>query len=226
MAISAGVTTFMDQFDRAQALTTTPGVNGWTVADTSASGTPTYLCVTEDGGAMKLTLANTSEAEIVTMYMNDVLPYDLAMLQRIWFIAKVAGIDSVTTLTMGVGSARHDVPDSVAVNAWFRIEGSASTSLVVCETDDGTIDNDDNPTGASLGSTYKKFEIDFTQGLSDVRFLIDGARVASSQTFSLAAVSAGQNVQPLVQIQKASGTGVPSITIAQFGAQYRWSYGA
>lgn len=226
MAVSSGVTTFIDQFDRAQVLSTTPGQNGWTVADTSSAGTPTYLCVTEDGGAMKLTLASTSEAEIVTLYTNDVLPYDLAKLQRVWFVAKVSGIDAVTTLTMGVGSARADTDDSVAVNAWFRMEGSASTSLVVCETDDGTTDTDDKATGVTLSSTYKKFEIDFTQGLSDIRFYIDGARVASAQTFTLASVTAGQNVQPIVQLQKASGTGTPSITIAQFGAQYRWSYGA
>lgn len=226
MAVSSGVREFVDHFDRAQSFTTTPGQNGWTIADTSSSGTPTYLCVTEDGGAAKLTLANTSEAEIVTLYHNDVLQLDLAKLQNIWFIAKVAGIDSATTLTMGVGSARDDTDDSVAVNAWFRMEGSASTSAVVVETDDGTTDDDDNATGQTLSSTYKKFLIDFSQGLSDVRFYIDGARVAAASTFTLASITAGQNVQPIVQLQKASGTGVPAITIAQIGWTQRWSYGS
>lgn len=221
-----GMREFVDLFDRAQALTTTPGQNGWTVKDTSSAGTPTYLCVTEDGGAMKLTLAATSEEEIVTMYQNDVLPYDLAQLQFVEFVAKVAGIDSATTLVFGVADAQNDTEDSVATNAWFRMQGSTSTSNVVVESDDGTTDTDDKATGATLGSTYKKFTIDFTNGLSDIRFYIDGARVAASETFTLASVASGQNVQPFVQLHKASGTGVPSISIALFRAQYKYAYGA
>lgn len=213
-------------FDRAQAFTTTPGQNGWTIADTSSAGTPTYLCITEDGGAAKLTLAATSEAEIVTLYMNDVLPLDLANLQNVSFIAKVAGIDAVTTLTIGVGSARNDTDDSVATNAWFRMEGSVSTTALVCETDDAVTDNDDKATGTTLAATYKKLSIDFTNGLSDVRFYVDGERVASSTTFDMSGLTAGLNVQPIVQLQKASGTGVPSVTIANVSAQYRYAYGA
>ncbi len=226
MTVSRGVITNVDNFDRAQALTTTPGYNGWTVKDTSSAGTPTYLCITEDGGAMKLTLAATSEEEIVTMYMNDVLPLDLANLQRVEYIAKVSGIDSVTTLVFGVGSAQNDTEDSVATLAWFRMQGSDSTSNVVCETDDGTNDYDDKATGKTLSSTYKKFVIDFTQGLSDVRFYIDGERVAAATTFNMSSVSAGTNVQPFVQLHKASGTGTPAITIAQFVSQQRYAYGA
>lgn len=224
--IVRGTREFVDHFDRAQALTTTPGVNGWTVKDTSSSGTPTYLCLTEDGGAIKLLLAATSEEEIVTMYQNDVLMYDLAMLQRVWWIAKVSGIDAVTTLVFGLGTAQNDTEDSLTVNAWFRMEGSASTSNVVVETDDGTTDYDDKATGATLSSTYKKFEIDFTNGLSDIRFLIDGDRVAAGTTFTLASITSGQNVQPFVQLHKASGTGVPAVQIAQFGAIYNYAYGA
>lgn len=224
--VTRGVITNVENFDRAQAFTTTPGEGGWTIADTSSAGTPTYLCITEDGGAAKLTIAATSEAEIVTLYMNDVLPLDLANLQRVEFVAKVAGIDAVTTLTFGVGSARNDTDDSVAVNAWFRMEGSASTTAVVCESDDGTTDLDDKATGETLSSTYKKFVIDFTNGLSDIRFFIDGARVAASTTFTLASITAGQNVQPIIQLQKASGTGVPSITIAQITTKQKYAYGA
>lgn len=224
--ITRGVAEFCENFARAQAFTTTPGQNGWTIADTSASGTPTYLCITEDGGAAALTIASTSEAENVCLYFNDVLPWDLTQLQYIKFVAKVSGVDSATTITMGVGSARNDTPDSVAVNAWFRMEGSVSTSAVVCETDDGTTDYDDKSTGQTLSSTYKTFSIDFTNGLSDIRFYIEGERVAASTTFTLASITSGQNVQPLIQIQKASGTGTPAITIARVEAQYKYAYGA
>lgn len=226
MTVSRGVRNFEDFFDRAQAFTTTPGQNGWTIADTSSAGTPTYLCITEDGGAAKLTLASTSEAEIVTLYTNDVLPFDLAQIQRTDFIVKVAGIDAVTTLTFGLGNARNDTDDTVGVNCWFRMEGSASTSNLLVETDDGTTDNDDKATGTTLSSTYKKCSIDFTNGLTDIRFYVDGERVASGTTFSMSAITAGQNVQPIIQLQKASGTGVPSITIAAVCIQYKYAYGA
>lgn len=224
--ITRGVAEFCDLFDRAQVFSTTPGARGWTIADTSASGSPTYLCITEDGGAAALTLASTSEAENVCLYFNDVLPWDLAGLQYVKFVAKVSGVDSATTLVFGVGSARNDTPDSVATLAWFRIEGSASTSNVVCETDDGTTDNDDKATGQTLSSTYKTFVIDFSKGLTDVRFFIEGEPVATGTTFNMSAVSSGQNVQPIIQIQKASGTGTPAVTIALIEAQYRYAYGA
>lgn len=225
MSVSADVVTDVDHFNRAQALTTTPGARGWTVKDTSPAGTPTYLCVTEDGGAMALTLSNTSEAQIVTMFLNDVLVYDLRQIQRVWWICRVAAVDAVTQIAWGLASAQNDTLDSVSINAWFRIDGTASTSNVVIETDDNVTDDDDNVTGVTLGSTYKKFEIDFGKGLSDIRFYIDGQPVGA-QTFSLAGAAAGQNVQPFVQLQKASGTGVPAITIAQFGIQYAYSYGS
>jgi len=215
-----------DFFDRAQAFTTTPGQNGWTIYDVSSSGTPTYLCATEDGGAAVLTLASTSEAEIVTLYTNDVLPLDLAQLQTVEYVAKVSGIDSVTTLCFGVASGKNDTADTVTVNAWFRMEGSASTTAVVVETDDNTTDNNDVATGQTLAAVYKKFVIDFTNGLSDVRFYIDGERVASGTTFNMSAVTSGQNVQPYVQLQKASGTGVPAVTIASVRCQYKYAYGA
>jgi len=225
MTVTRGVITKVENYDRAQSFTTTPGEGGWTIADTSSAGTPTYLCITEDGGAAKLTLAATSEAENVCLYFNDVLPLDLASLHRIEFVAKVAGIDSVTTLVFGLGDARNDTPDTVATNCWFRMEGSVSTTNIVVETDDGTTNNDDKATGSTLAAVYKKFLIDFTNGISDIRFFIDGERVAAATTFTLAGITSGQNVQPMIQLQKASGTGVPSITIAQITTQQKYAYG-
>lgn len=215
------VVTFEENFDRAQSFTTTPGHNGWTIADTSSAGTPTYLTITEDGGAAKLTLASNSEAENVCLYQNDVLMWDLAQLQWVEFVLKVAGFDSVTELVAGVGSARNDTTDSVAVNAWFKINGSTPTAYA--ETDDGTTDNDDVACLAT-GSGYKRYCIDFCKGLNDVRFYQDGNRVAYGTTFNMSAISAGQNVQPIIQLQKASGTGVGSVTVSRIMAQFAFAY--
>jgi hypothetical protein len=42
----------------------------------------------------------------------------------------------------------------------------------------------------------------------------------------MSAITAGQNVQLMAQVSKASGTGVPSITIARVEVVYKWAYGA
>jgi len=220
--IQRGTSLWHDDFRRAQILTTTPGHNGWTVKDTSSSGTPTYL-TTSDG--LVLTLAATSEAEIVTAYQNDVLAFPLADLISLEIIAKVSGIDSVTTLVAGLAAAQNDTADSVATHAWFRMQGSASTSAVVVETDDTVTDNDDKATGESLAATFKSLRIDFERGLSDVRFFVDGSRVAGSTTFSMAAGTAA-NLQPFIQLQKASGTGTPAVTIREVNVTHRYAYGA
>lgn len=198
-----------ESFTRGQTFTTTPGHNGWAIKDTSAAGTPTY--VTANGGGAVLTLVNTSEEEVVTLYQGDRLPFDIDEIQSFSFLAKVSGVDAVTTIVMGLATAQNDTEDSVTNLAWFRMEGSASTSNVVVETDDGTNDNDDKATGATLSSTLKKFTVDFTNGKSDVRFYIDDQRVAASTTFDMSNTS-GQ-LQPFFQVHKASGTGVPAITI-------------
>ena len=226
MTLISGTTTFIDNFDRAQILTTTPGQNGWTIADTSSAGAPTYLTATEDGGKMVLTLANDTEVENICMFQNDVLMYDLRLLQKLWFIAKVAGITSTTVLSFGLGSARNDDEDVVAESAYFKMEGATSTTAVVVETDDATNEQTDVATGKTLAAVYKKFEMDFTQGLDNVRFAIDGDRVASATTFDMSDATAGQNVQPIIQVSKTSAAGVAAIHIAQIGIQYKYSYGA
>lgn len=226
MTVYRGVKTIIDNFDYAIAGSTTPGMNGWTIKDTSSAGTPTYLGTGEDGGSFKATLASTSEEEIVTLYQNDVLNFDLAKIHNVWWIAKVAGIDAVTDVVIGVGAAQNDTEDSVVTNAWFKMDGSVSTSNLYCETDDAVTDNDDKAAGTTLSSTYKKLLIDFTNGLSDVRFFVDSARVADTTTFDMSGLTAGLNVQPFMQLHKASGTGVGSVQIAQFGITYEWSYGA
>lgn len=222
MAVIYETICFEDTFNRGQTYGTTPGVNGWAFAVTGT--TPT--CVNQNGGGVKITLTSTNEAQIGTLYQNDVLSIPLLGLQRIRFNALVAGIDSVTTLIMGLASAKNDVPDSIATNAMFRMQGSASLTAILGETDDGTTDNDDVATNATLAAVSKEFMIDFTHGLSDIRFFVDGQPVATGTTFSMAAATASTYVQPIVQLQKASGTGVPSVTIGRMMFDYVKALGA
>lgn len=212
---------FQDFWDRSQTLSTTPGFNGWTIKDTSAAGTPTYAVA---GRACTLTLDSTSEAQVVTLYQNNVLPWNLGELKWVEVLAKVSGIDAVTTLAVGLGTSQNDTLDSVSYNAWFRMEGSASTSALVVETDDATVDNNDVATATTLAAVYKKLTIDFTAGLDDVRFFVNGTRVASGTTFDMSAGATSQGLQFIAQIQKASGTGTPSLTLGPIRCRRAYTY--
>lgn len=210
---------FQEFWDRAQTLSTTPGFNGWTTKKTG-SGTPTYVIA---GRELTVTLDNTSEAQVAVLYQNNVLPWKLSELDWIEFLIKVGSIDAVTTLVAGLASSQNDTADSVVTNAWFRMEGSASTSNLVVESDDGSTDNNDVATGTTLGSSFKQVRLDFTQGLANSRFYVGSSRVASGTTFDLSAV-ASSFVQPLFQIQKGSGTGTPSFTLGPIKARRRYLY--
>lgn len=178
----------------------------WLVDDTSSSGTPTYV---RSASEAILTLASTNEVENVCLHFGDVLPFDIDDIISMEFRAKVtATLDAATTVVMGLGSARADDPDAVAANAFFKLAGS---NVIVVESDDAVTDNDDTATGVSLSSTYKKFVINFAGGKSDVRFFVDGSRVAASTTFDMSGYSSG--LQPIFQIQKSADTNVDALTI-------------
>lgn len=200
---------YVEDFIGPQTLTTSPaGSDQWDIADTSSAGTPTYTVGGINGEA---TLAFDSQSEIqnVCLFKSDVLNFDIDTIQSIELRVKtVAALDTATSLAFGLCSARNDAIDSLAAHASFRLIGS--NNLVV-ETDDSVNDNDDVVTGATLGTTYKRFVIDFAGGKSDVKFYVDGARVAASTTFDMSNYSAG--FQPYVQIQKTADTNTDSVVI-------------
>jgi hypothetical protein len=69
-------------------------------------------------------LTSTSESQLAVLYHNDVLAFDVRTLKYIEFVALVAGVDSVTTIVFGLASAHNATLDSIATNAWFRMQGS------------------------------------------------------------------------------------------------------
>lgn len=204
---------FEEDFTGPQTLTASPaGSDRWDIADTSSGGTPTYT-VGGINGEATLAFDSTTEVQNVCLFQSDVLNFDIDLIQRVEFRVKMgqAAADAATQLAFGVASARNDAIDTIAAAALFRVVGADSTTAVVVETDDGTNNNDDVATGKSLINAYKRFVIDFTGGKSDVRFLIDGERVASSTTFDMSNYSAG--FQPIVQLQKSSDANTDSVVI-------------
>lgn len=173
------------------------------LTDVTGAAPPTHV---RGGSEATLTLTADNQAQILGLHHNDSLAFDIDDLQRVEMRVKVGAstFTSGSILVFGVASARNDTADSVAEHAWFRMEGANSTTLVYCESDDGTRDVNDISTGVTLGTTYKHFVIDFTGGKSNVKFYIDGQRVCTTQTFDLSAYTGG--FQPLIQLQKAANT--------------------
>lgn len=212
MAGMADFEKFYDDFNGAVATfpTSADPATAWLVDDVSTTGTPTYTKGTSEA---TLTLNNDNDVVVVALHFNDALDFDIDDIQRVSMRVKIGAstFTSGSILCFGVGSARNDTANSVVANAWFRMEGANSTTLVYAETDDGTRDVDDISTGVTLGTTYKDFVIDFTGGKSNVKFYIDGQRVCASQTFDMSAYSAG--LQPIIQIQKAANTNADSVIV-------------
>jgi hypothetical protein len=212
----AGIQDFLtweDDFVGGETFTTAGQGSPWAIADTSSSGTPVYAVVTPSAtGEIRLGFDNTSEIQNVCLSFGDKLCFDIDNLQSIEYRVRVApeaaALDSATSVSFGLASARNDAIDSIANHASFRLIGS--NSLVV-ETDDGTTDLDDKATGQSLTTTFRHFVIDFTGGKSNVKFYVDGIRVAAGTTFSMSAATG--SLQPYVQIQKTADTNIDFVHV-------------
>lgn len=204
----------------------------WCRAITGAAP-PTVQSVS--GGPIELALTATNEAQNACLYMGDILPFDIDDLIRVSFLAKLtAGIAADVMGAIGVASARNNTLDTVAEAAWFRFEGNNN---LVCETDDGTINNDDIATGTTLVATYKRLVIEFATGVktisppslskggkgevmfyaSDARGLLK--RVCQGTSFDMSNYAG--NLQLLAQIQKGAGTSTGALSILEAEVEYK-----
>lgn len=200
---------YVDDFFGTSATFPTSGdpATPWLVADTSSAGAPTYV---RNASNAVLTLAATSEIENVCLYHGDALSFDIDELLAAEFRIKVTGCTTGTTITWGMASARNDTPASMTALALFQMVGATSTTDVTVETDDNVTDTAPVSSATALSTTYKRFVIDFSNK-SDIKFYIDGNRVARSTTFTMAGYTAG--LQPFIQLQKAANTNVDAITV-------------
>lgn len=201
-------------------------------ADTSSAGSPTLVGL--NGGGIRMLLDNTNEVQNLCLYFGDVLSFDIDDIVRAWFVvAGAAAYNAAESIAFGLASARNDAIDSIAAAAIFRCIGSQA---VLVESDDGTNDNDDIATGLTLGTAWKKFEIDFaarnttieppsvSKGRkSNIEFygansLGSKRRVASGTRFDMSNYTAG--LQPFFQIQKTAATSTGNLDILEVGVEY------
>lgn len=197
--------------------------NPWDIADTSSGGAPTYV-YRDHGettgafapGEARLTLEATSEVQNVCLSFGDRLAFDINSIMGAEFRVSMgqAALDSTTMIAVGLAGDRNDAIDTIANQLLFRAIGADSTTAVVVESDDGTNNKDDVATGQTLVNAYKRLKIDFSQGLSDVRFFMDDGngtlgRVGGATTFDVSNYTAG--LQPFIQIQKTADTNTDAL---------------
>jgi hypothetical protein len=180
----------------------------WLIVDTSAAGAPTYV---RNAGSAVLTLAATNEVENVCLSHGDALSFDIDDIIRAEFRVRVSGCTSGTTISWGLASARNDDPGAMTALALFRMTGATSTTAVTVETDDNVLDIAPVATGQTLATTFRRFVIDFAGGKDNVKFYIDGIRVAASTVFDMGGYSSG--LQPFIQIQKTATTNADAVTV-------------
>lgn len=228
--MSVRTNSFTEHFMRDGVLPTASGSTA-SIFTKTLTNSAVVQCIGSTAGAvgvLSVALASSNEAENGCASHGDNLFYPLAKIKTVEFRACLSvplGSTAATTqVAFGLASARNSTIDSIATNALFRVLGDASGG-VICETDDGTTDTDDVSTGETLTTTFKNFVIDFTKGLSDVRFHMDGSngclkRVCPAQTFSMAAGSAAY-VQFFAQIQKAANTDVGTLLIDRFSIDWK-----
>ena len=181
------------------------GTHRWNVVDVGAA----TEAVVEDtaSGVFALSLTAANEAQDTVLYMGDNRNFDAGnglIFETRVNIATTAGTG--VTQVFGVANDHNLDKDTVACAAWFRLDASLAIDV---ETDDTTNNNDDVTTGISaVNGTFNIFRIDMTT-LTNVKFFIDGVRVATGTTFDMSNMTAAeQQMQPYFSQDKASGTGL------------------
>lgn len=158
------------------------------------------------GSAHRMVLTATSEAQKVDI-LSD---YGFAAGANAFVEAEVSIISGSASggaqdFNIGVASATHATDaDSIAISAFVHLDGNSTN--INCECDDGTNETAATDTTLDLtASTPFTIWIDM-RDLSSVKYYINGARVLSGTTFSMAAATG--TLYLLAHLEKTTGTTV------------------
>lgn len=155
------------------------------------------------GSANRLLLTATAEVQKVDI-LSD---YGFAAGANAFIEAEInvisVGSGSGPDFNIGAASATHGTDaDSIATSAFIHLDGNSTTINAEC--DDGT-----NETAATTTATTLTAGTPFTawidmRDLASIKYYINGVRVASGTTFSMAAATG--NLFLLAHLEKTTGT--------------------
>ena len=161
----------------------------------------------EPYGSIRMALDSTSQSQLVRLWFDDSGGVAANGNAQVEFILKFPTLPtSGSIVSFGLATELRDNPDDIPIHASFRLEGDGA---VLAESDDGTNDNDDKSTGLTVtaDSNYVAYRIDWGN-VDNVKFYVNGVRVATSTTFDLSNAAATDFLQPYIQLWKPEGTSV------------------
>lgn len=192
----------------------------WTARVVGTTPTFTQLANTP-GGVYQAALAATSEAETVGVDWGDNLMLNQPSAGAVnvnaisvpifqAYVRIPTALTTAQTAVIGIGTAFNATLTSVAEYAWFRFNANNN---VLLEAKDGvTTTTGQAPTAGTLTLTANKFylfTIDMTY-LDAVKFFVDDNLAG---TISMIGLTAAIAFQPVIYLQKASGTTTPHLDV-------------
>lgn len=166
-----------------------------------------------EGGGLRFNITATSEAQKVDALSLDGFSYASNPIVDLAFRGAV-GSGSASDFSLGVANASHATDaDSITDSAFIHLNGNDLNIYAEC--DDGTNETAATDTTidyvatAVLGSRVECW-IDL-RDMSSIKFYVDGARVNSATTFSMAASTA--TLYLLAHLEKTTGTETASIIV-------------
>lgn len=192
----------------------------WSTVETDINLAPA-LVANEVNGVVQITLDSDDITSQGVLYFGDQLC--LSMKQNLIFEARVllpvlpaAGGGEHSRAIWGLASATNAVYDTVAINAWFRVESAANTALL-WETDDGNTDDDDNAAGVTLtNAAWHIYRIDCRDLANGIKFYVDDVLKGTSGDMLTNLTDAEAKVQPYFSMGKtkaAANTAVGTMYI-------------
>jgi hypothetical protein len=187
--------------------------NIWTALDTSSAGDTTPALVADaPNGVLSCMLDATSEAQLSGIYWGD--QRTLTLNQGLVFEARIKLAVLPTTgsiVCVGLMGDHNGTADTVAESIWFRWDG-ATGGLITVETDDTSNETSKVTTGVTLtNADWAILRVD-CNSITGLLWYVNGVNVAASTTFDMSTVAA-LALQPVVRINKASGTSVGTIYV-------------
>lgn len=171
----------------------------------------TTVAKTADGvnGNVLCSLASNSEAQEATLQMDDQLMFSIA--QGAIYECRLA-LTVAPTLNGVASWGLHGAYAAGGSNFRVGFEVTSADLVAVCESDDNSTDTPGSSGITLVVGTYNIFRIDMTVQ-TDIRFFIDGARVAGSTTFVNAASAGNSKAQPHCGMYKPNGEGLGIISL-------------
>ena len=182
----------------------------WVVKDISAAGTPTCAkLANEVNGVIELDLDATVEVQTIEMDFDDQLVFSIA--QGLIFEARISmSVLPTASAARGIfGMGGAWVAEGAAHRVGFEI---LTAGVINAEEDDAVTDTPGSTGVTAVAGTYNIFRIDCTTQ-TDIKFFIDGVRVAASTTFNNASAAGNLKMQPYFGCTKTSNAAQATMVV-------------